>query len=66
MSVQTLPDMPKVRFLVQAQQGTLFAASLSQIWCLRMVDIAKQSELLLNAKEFRLALKLIVGIVLFC
>ncbi|KAH0999814.1 hypothetical protein HUJ04_013582 [Dendroctonus ponderosae] len=59
MSVQTLPDMPKVRFLVQAQQGTLFAASLSQIWCLRMVDIAKQRELLLNAKEFRLALNLI-------
>lgn len=61
MSVQTLSDLPKVRFLVQAKQGTLFAASLSQIWCLRAVDIAKQVEVLVNAKEFQLAIKLIVN-----
>ncbi|CAG9762236.1 unnamed protein product [Ceutorhynchus assimilis] len=59
MSVQTLPDMSKVRFLVKASPGILFAASLSQIWCLKAVDIAKQREVLVNAKEFQLALKLI-------
>ncbi|XP_066141377.1 vam6/Vps39-like protein [Euwallacea fornicatus] len=59
MTVQTLPEMPKVRFLVRAKQGILFAASLSQIWCIQMVDVGKQIECLLKAKEFQLALKLI-------
>ncbi|KAL1489629.1 hypothetical protein ABEB36_013573 [Hypothenemus hampei] len=59
ISIQTLLDMTKVRFLVRGKQGILFAASLSQIWCLKMVDIGKQVELLLKAKEFQIALKLV-------
>ncbi|KAF7284851.1 vacuolar protein sorting 39 [Rhynchophorus ferrugineus] len=57
-SIQSLTNMPKVRFLVQSMSGVLFAASLSQIWCVKALDIAKQRELLVNTKEFHLALKL--------
>ncbi|XP_050307701.1 vam6/Vps39-like protein isoform X3 [Anthonomus grandis grandis] len=59
MSVQTLADMPRVRHLVKAGPGLLFAASISQIWCLKGVDVAKQREILVNCKEFQLALELI-------
>ncbi|XP_030763648.1 vam6/Vps39-like protein [Sitophilus oryzae] len=58
ITIQTLPDMPKVRFLVQASSGVLFAASLSQVWCVKAIDVAKQREILVNSKEFQLALKL--------
>lgn len=61
MTVQTLSEMPKVRFLVRSRQGILFAASVSQIWCLQMVDVSRQVERLLKAGEFHLALKLIVS-----
>ncbi|XP_060532136.1 vam6/Vps39-like protein [Cylas formicarius] len=56
--IQTLPDMPKVRFVVKSEAGLLFAASLSQIWCIQAVDIARQREVLVNNKQFQLALKL--------
>lgn len=61
MTVQTLSEMAKVRFLVRSRQGILFAASVSQIWCLQMVDVSRQVERLLKAGEFQLALKLIVS-----
>ncbi|CAG9858629.1 unnamed protein product [Phyllotreta striolata] len=57
--VQTLTDLPKVRFIVSSQkQGLLYAASISQFWCIQAVDIAKQREVLVNAKQFQLALNL--------
>nr|XP_023015227.1 vam6/Vps39-like protein isoform X1 [Leptinotarsa decemlineata] len=56
--VQTLTDLPKVRFIVSAQQGLLFAASISQIWCMTAVDVAKQRAVLVDDKQFQLALKL--------
>lgn len=60
--MQTLTDLPKVRFIVSAQkQGLLYAASISQIWCIQAVDVARQREVLVNAKQFQLALKLTVS-----
>ncbi|CAH1953989.1 unnamed protein product [Acanthoscelides obtectus] len=56
--VQTLSGMPKVRFIASAQQGLLYAAAISQIWCILAVDIAKQRKILVDAKQFQLALKL--------
>ncbi|VEN61538.1 unnamed protein product, partial [Callosobruchus maculatus] len=56
--VQTLGNMPKVRFIVAAQQGLLYAAAISQIWCIHSVDIAKQRKILVDGKHFQLALKL--------
>ncbi|CAG9762237.1 unnamed protein product [Ceutorhynchus assimilis] len=58
-AIQALIDMPKVRLLVRAKCGIIFAASLCQIWCLVAVDYAKQEEILLDAMEFELALKII-------
>ncbi|KAJ8942577.1 hypothetical protein NQ318_010385 [Aromia moschata] len=56
--VQTLTDMPKVRFIVTAQQGLLFAASVSHIWSIQAVDVGKQRKVLVDGKQFQLALKL--------
>lgn len=50
-----------MRFVVSAKQGLLYAASISQIWCLQAVDIAKQRKVLVDAKQFQLALKLTVS-----
>lgn len=60
--VQTLPDLSKVRFIVSAKQGLLYAASVSQIWCIQAVDVAKQRKVLVDAKQFQLALKLTVSV----
>lgn len=54
-------ELPRVRFIVSAKQGLLYAASISQIWCLQAVDIAKQRKVLVDAKKFELALKLTVS-----
>ncbi|CAH1174241.1 unnamed protein product [Phaedon cochleariae] len=56
--VQTLDELPKVRYIVSAKQGLLYAASISQIWCIQAVDVAKQRKVLVDAKQFQLALKL--------
>lgn len=58
--VQVLSDLPKVRYIVSAKQGLLYVASISQIWCLQAVDVAKQRKVLVDAKQFQLALKLTV------
>lgn len=62
-SVQTLTGLPKVRFIVSAGQGLLYAASLTQIWCIEAVDVAKQRKVLVEAKQFQLALKLKVSVI---
>jgi hypothetical protein len=59
--VQTLPDLSKVRFIITCQQGLLYAASVSQIWCICAVDVARQRKVLLDSKQFQLALKLTVS-----
>lgn len=58
--VQTLGDMNKVRLIVWCRQGLLYAASVSQVWGLVGVDVAKQRKVLLDDKQFQLALKLTV------
>lgn len=56
--LQTLKDLRKVRFLVQCSQGVLYAASISQVWCLHAVDVTLQRNILLGNKQFELALSL--------
>lgn len=53
-------ELPKVRFIVSARPGLLYAASIGQIWCLQAVDVAKQRKVLVDAKKFELAIKLTV------
>ncbi|KAL3283596.1 hypothetical protein HHI36_006734 [Cryptolaemus montrouzieri] len=55
---QTFDELAKVRFLVTCRQGRVYAASLSQVWAISGINIAKQRKLLLEAKQFQLALKL--------
>lgn len=56
--LQTLKELRKVRFLVQCGQGVLYAASISQVWCLHAVDVTLQRNILLGNKQFELALSL--------
>lgn len=56
--VQTLTDLPKIRFIVPSRQGLLYAASVGQIWVIQAISVAKQREVLLKDKQFQLALKL--------
>lgn len=62
--VQVLKDMNKVRLIAWCKQGLLYAASVSQVWGLVAVDVAKQRKVLLDNKEFQLALKLTVRILI--
>lgn len=59
--VQTLTELNKARLLIRAKKGLLFAASVTQLWCIEMVDIAKQANTLLQQKKFQLALQLTVS-----
>ncbi|GLV35804.1 Vacuolar protein sorting 39 [Carabus blaptoides fortunei] len=56
--IQTLVDLPKARLICHCRRGIVYVASVSQLWCLQAVDIAKQRQHLLNEKQFQLALKL--------
>lgn len=55
-------SIAKVRYLVSSNQGRVYAANLSQVWVITGIDIAKQRKLLLEAKQFQLALKLTVSV----
>lgn len=59
--IQTLPDLPKARFLIGSKKGILFAASNSQLWSIQAVEIPKQRQHLLQQKKFHLALQLTVN-----
>lgn len=59
--VQPLPDVQKARYLARSKKGLLFAASMSQLWCIQSVDIQKQCNSLLKNKRFQLALQLAVS-----
>lgn len=58
--IQTLSDIQKARHLVRSKKGLLFAASVSQLYCIRGVDVQKQCQTLLQQKKFQLALQLTV------
>lgn len=60
--IQTLTEVQKARHLVQSKKGLLFAASVSQLYCIQGVDVQKQVQSLLQQKKFQLALRLTVGV----
>lgn len=59
--IQTLPEVQKARHLARSKKGLLFAASVSQLYCIQGVDIQKQCQSLLQQKKFQLALQLTVS-----
>lgn len=59
--IQTLSEIQKARHLVRSKKGLLFAASVSQLYCIQGVDIQKQCQTLLQQKKFQLALQLTVS-----
>ncbi|XP_017104995.2 vam6/Vps39-like protein isoform X1 [Drosophila bipectinata] len=56
--VQIIPELVKTRFLVRASQGIIFAAAISELWCIRLVDIPTQREQLIQQRKFQLAIEL--------
>lgn len=58
--IQTISDLPKVRLVIRCKQGLIFAASACHVWCIEAIDIPTQRKILLDAKQFQLALKLTV------
>lgn len=58
--VQSIPELSKTRHLVRSCRGTIFAAAISELWCIRMVDISVQRQQLLQQKKFQLAIELTV------
>jgi Vam6/Vps39-like protein vacuolar protein sorting-associated protein 39 len=59
--IQVIPNLQRARFLISGKQGLLFVASVSHLWCIQAVDVAKQTEHLLQEKNFQLALQLTVS-----
>lgn len=58
--IQNLSEIQKARHLVRSKKGLLFAASITQLYCIQGVDIQKQCQSLLKQKKFQLALQLTV------
>lgn len=59
--IQVIPELQKARFLISGksgQQGLIFAASISHLWCIEAIDIATQRQHLLQDKKWFLALQL--------
>lgn len=59
--VQSIPELSKTKHLVRSGRGTIFAAAISELWCIRMVDISVQRQQLLQQKKFQLAIELTVS-----
>lgn len=62
--VQTIPELSKTKYLVRSGRGTIFAAAISELWCIRLVDITTQRQQLLQQKKFQLAIELTVSSIL--
>ncbi|XP_063228747.1 vam6/Vps39-like protein [Bacillus rossius redtenbacheri] len=66
VEVRTIePNLPiqavaagKVRLAYRARQGLVYLASTGQVWCLRALPLSRQIHVLLEDKQFQLALKL--------
>ncbi|XP_030374539.1 vam6/Vps39-like protein [Scaptodrosophila lebanonensis] len=56
--IQRIPELQKTKFLAHSESGKIFAASTSELWCLRMVDITTQRTQLLQQKKYQLAIEL--------
>lgn len=57
--LQVIRDLPGVRHLIRTSSGLLFAASVSQLWQIKLKDIPVQIQQLNERENFKLALKLI-------
>ncbi|XP_055308436.1 vam6/Vps39-like protein [Sitodiplosis mosellana] len=60
--IQTLPEIQKARHLVRSKKGCIFAASMTQLYCIQGIDIQKQCQSLLQQKKFQLALQLTIAV----
>ncbi|XP_075145263.1 vacuolar protein sorting 39 [Haematobia irritans] len=56
--VQFIPELNKTKHMVRSGQGIIFCAAISELWCIRMVDITLQRQQLLQQKKFQLAIEL--------
>ena len=59
--IQTIPELTKARFLITGrsnQNGLIFVASTSYLWCIESIDIAFQRQNLIQDKKWFLALQL--------
>ncbi|XP_055904894.1 vam6/Vps39-like protein [Eupeodes corollae] len=56
--VQSIPELGKVKFLIRSGKGTIFAAAISELWYIQLVDIPTQRQNLLQQKKFQLAIEL--------
>lgn len=56
--VQSIPELGKVKFMVRSGKGTIFAAAISEVWFIQLVDIPTQRQSLLQQKKFQLAIEL--------
>lgn len=57
--IQVIRDLPGVRYLVRTRSGVLFAASVSQLWQIKISDIPRQIQQLNEKNNFQLSLQLI-------
>lgn len=58
LHIQTIRDLNKARLIFRCKQGKVFVASISQIWCIKAIDVTSQIRTLLEQNQFQLALKL--------
>lgn len=61
LHIQTIKDLNKARLIYRCKQGRVFVASISQIWCIKAIDVTLQIRTLLEQNQFQLALKLTVS-----
>lgn len=60
LHIQTIKDLNKARLIYRCKQGKVFVASMSQIWCVKAIDVTLQIRTLLEQNQFQLALNLTV------
>lgn len=58
LHIQTIKDLNKARLIYRCKQGKVFVASISQIWCIKAIDVTLQIRTLLEQNQFQLALQL--------
>jgi len=55
--IQSVP-LPKPRLVFRCHQGLVYVASIDYVWCLQAVPLTQQIHILLEDKQFQLALRL--------
>jgi hypothetical protein len=57
--IQSVP-LQKARLVFRCHQGLVYVASVDYVWCLQAVPLTQQIHILLEDKQFQLALRLTV------